>query len=75
MDYTKPRRCYANKKLDVLLGTNEIYLEKLICTNLYMNGNNSHNTYFIPVGGLYIDKSHMYSVQIQNSNQLYKKKN
>lgn len=47
---------------------------KNLFVQTYMNGNNSHNTYFIPVGGMYIDKSHMYSVQIQNSNQLYKKR-
>lgn len=40
----------------------------------YMNGNNSHDTYFVPVGGRYIDKSHMYSFQVQNSNTVYKKR-
>lgn len=47
---------------------------KNLFAQVYMNGNNSRQTYFVPVGGQYIDKSHMYSVQIQNSHELYKKR-
>ncbi len=41
----------------------------------YMNGNNSHKTFFVPVGGNYIDKSHMYSVQVQHSHGFKKRVN
>lgn len=47
---------------------------KNLFVQAYMNGNNSHDTYFVPIGGIYVDKSHMYSVQAQNSNTLYKKR-
>ena len=47
---------------------------KNLFVQAYMNGNNSHNTFFVPVGGRYIDKSHMYSVQAQHSSELFKKR-
>jgi len=40
---------------------------KNLFVQAYMNGNNSRGTYFVPVGGDYVDKSHMYSVQVQHS--------
>lgn len=39
----------------------------------YMNSNNSRKSYFVPVGGRYIDKSKMYSVQIQHSYSIKKR--
>jgi len=47
---------------------------KNLFVQAYMNGNNSHKTYFVPVGGRYIDKSHMYSVQAQYSHDVFKKR-
>ena len=47
---------------------------KNLFVQAYMNGNNSHNTFFVPVGGRYIDKSHMYSVQAQHSSEFFKKR-
>jgi iron complex outermembrane receptor protein len=47
---------------------------KNLFVQAYMNGNNSRNTFFVPVGGRYIDKSHMYSVQAQHSSDLFKKR-
>ena len=46
---------------------------KNLFVQAYMNGNNSHDTYFVPVGGRYIDKSHMYSVQAQHSTEIKKR--
>lgn len=46
---------------------------KNLFVQAYMNGNNSHDTYFVPVGGRYIDKSHMYSVQAQHSSEIKKR--
>lgn len=48
---------------------------KNLFAQVYMNGNNSRNTYFVPVGGRYIDKSHMYSVQLQHSYEFKKRVN
>jgi iron complex outermembrane receptor protein len=48
---------------------------KSLFIQAYMNGNNSHKTYFVPVGGRYIDKSHMYSVQVQHSYEIKKRVN
>jgi outer membrane receptor for ferrienterochelin and colicins len=47
---------------------------KNLFVQAYMNGNNSRNTFFVPVGGRYVDKSHMYSVQAQHSSELFKKR-
>lgn len=47
---------------------------KNLFVQAYMNGNNSRNTYFVPVGGRYVDKSRMYSVQAQHSSELFKKR-
>lgn len=41
----------------------------------YMNGNNSGDSYFVPAGGMYIDKSKMYALQIQNSSTIIKRIN
>lgn len=49
------------------------FMWKDLFIQAYMNGNNSHKTFFIPVGGRYIDKSKMYSFQIQHS-YLFKKR-
>jgi outer membrane receptor for ferrienterochelin and colicins len=48
---------------------------KKLFVQAYMNGNNSRGTYFVPVGGYYIDKSHMYSAQIQHSYDFKKRVN
>ncbi|MBK6273597.1 MAG: TonB-dependent receptor [Saprospirales bacterium] len=50
------------------------FMWKNLFVQAYMNGNNSHKTFFVPVGGRYIDKSHMYSFQIQHSSELFKKR-
>ncbi|HOY41996.1 MAG TPA: TonB-dependent receptor [Chitinophagales bacterium] len=47
---------------------------KNLFVQAFMNGNNSRNTFFVPVGGRYVDKSHMYSVQAQHSSELFKKR-
>ncbi|MDB5227488.1 MAG: TonB-dependent receptor [Bacteroidota bacterium] len=43
------------------------FIWKNLFVQAYVNGNNSHKTFFVPVGGRYIDKSHMYSFQVQHS--------
>lgn len=49
------------------------FMWKNLFVQAYMNGNNSHQTYFVPVGGRYVDKSHMYSVQVQHSYEIKKR--
>ncbi len=49
------------------------FMWKDLFVQAYMNGNNSQKTYFVPVGGRYIDKSHMYSVQVQHSYNIKKR--
>lgn len=51
------------------------FMWKNLFVQAYMNGNNSHKTFFVPVGGRYIDKSHMYSVQVQHSSEIKKRVN
>ncbi len=51
------------------------FMWKNLFVQAYMNGNNSHNTYFVPVGGRYIEKSHMYSFQVQHSKLIIKRIN
>ena len=46
------------------------FIWKNLFVQAYVNGNNSHKTFFIPVGGRYIDKSHMYSFQVQHSYEI-----
>lgn len=46
---------------------------KNLFVQTYMNGNNSRGAYFVPVGGRFIDKSHMYSVQIQHNVEIKKR--
>lgn len=46
---------------------------KKLFVQAYMNGNNSRGSYFVPVGGKYIDKSHMYSFQVQHSSEIKKR--
>ncbi len=48
---------------------------KKLFVQAYMNGNNSRGSYFVPIGGAYVDKSHMYSVQIQHSYDFKKRIN
>ncbi|HQV78883.1 MAG TPA: TonB-dependent receptor [Chitinophagales bacterium] len=40
---------------------------KNLFVQAYMNSNNSRGAYFVPVGGRFVDKSKMYSVQAQHS--------
>ncbi len=47
---------------------------KDLFVQVYMNGNNSRNTYVVPVGGRYIDLSKMYSFQVQHAASLLKKR-
>jgi iron complex outermembrane receptor protein len=51
------------------------FLWKNLYVQAYMNGNNSHQTFFVPVGGRYVDKSHMYSVQAQHSYEIKRRVN
>ena len=43
------------------------FMWKDLFAQFYFNGNNSHDSYFVPVGGEWIDNSKMYAMQIQHS--------
>lgn len=51
------------------------FMWKNLFVQAYMNSNNSRKTYFVPVGGRYIDLSKMYSLQIQHSSLIIKRIN
>jgi outer membrane receptor for ferrienterochelin and colicins len=40
---------------------------KKLFAQAYVNGNDSGDTYYVPVGGLFIDKSKFYALQLQHS--------
>ncbi len=42
---------------------------------VYMNGNNAGDTYYVPTGGIYKDRSKFYGTQVQHSSTLWKKLN
>jgi iron complex outermembrane receptor protein len=46
---------------------------KKLFAQAYMNGNNSGDTYYLPLGGLLIDKSKFYALQIQHNSQPIRK--
>jgi outer membrane receptor for ferrienterochelin and colicins len=46
---------------------------KKLFAQIYMNGNNAGDTYYVPTGGLYIDKSKFYGLQVQHSSDIRKK--
>lgn len=46
---------------------------KKLFAQVYMNGNNAGDTYYVPTGGLYIDKSKFYGLQVQHSSDIRKK--
>ncbi|MCO5230892.1 MAG: TonB-dependent receptor [Chitinophagales bacterium] len=48
---------------------------KRLFAQAYMNGNNAGDTYYVPTGGIYIDKSKFYGTQIQHSTEIKKRLN
>jgi len=48
---------------------------KKLFAQAYMNGNDAGQTYYVPTGGIYKDKSKFYGLQIQHSTELFKKLN
>lgn len=48
---------------------------KNLFAQVYMNGNDAGDTYYVPTGGIYKDKSKFYGTQIQHSSTLWKKMN
>lgn len=48
---------------------------KNLFAQVYMNGNDAGDTYYVPTGGIYKDKSKFYGMQLQHSTELWKKLN
>lgn len=46
---------------------------KDLFAQFYMNGNNSGNSFFVPVGGMYVDHSKMYGLQLQHASTFLKR--
>jgi outer membrane receptor for ferrienterochelin and colicins len=46
---------------------------KDLFAQFYVNGNNSNNAIVVPVGGLYVDKSKMYALQLQHASTFFKR--
>lgn len=48
---------------------------KKLFAQVYLNGNNAGDTYYVPTGGIYKDRSKFYGMQVQHSSDLWKKLN
>lgn len=46
---------------------------KDLFAQFYINGNNSGNSYFVPVGGMYVDNSKVYGLQLQHASNFLKR--
>ncbi len=48
---------------------------KKLFAQVYMNGNNAGQSFYVPTGAIYLDESKFYGMQIQHSTELWKKLN